>query len=526
MIPDKRKGARASIKDILQKATEGVRRIRPQRLLNAGLETTLPAFLTESKNVIQLVNSWSKHQVPFRLKDLVVGLHGLNQIPNLSVLLNLIPTGASGVVQDSAFASSLLNIITKAARYHEAAKFLYRIAKKFPLVRNMEAQLASLPQHAYNRLYDPEYAPKVETLGSLLGLINGHRYEVPQIFRFMRFLPRNNYGARFIEQTRKTLRQGKIHSEIQLIAFCEIESSPRLFPRAIASSKDACFLCNAYIEKHGKMHTSRTHGRLYPGWRLPTLPEFKDLQRPFSQVLLNQARQTIGARAVGVGAIHPQPLYESTLLPISVSATTVSAPTVSASTVSAPTVFPPTVSVPIVSASTVSVSTVSASTVSTPTVSAPIVSASTVSTMTVDPAELVTSPLSTPSRQSIAAEEIITIAPELSADSLPTSHQLAPGESFTCCRNNRTAKCFTTGPLDVHVDMETIENSNSASNSPAYGIESLRPDEITQLLGQSLVIRASEVMNETQYELPVDNSFCMVFKDIVLRITSYPLIID
>lgn len=60
----------------------------------------------------------------------------------------------------------------------------------------------------------------------------------------------------------------KIHAEIQLLSFYD-QNQDILRPRIICSSKSACFLCNLFIQTHGKFYTPRTHGRLYDKWILP-----------------------------------------------------------------------------------------------------------------------------------------------------------------------------------------------------------------------------------------------------------------
>jgi hypothetical protein len=75
-----------------------------------------------------------------------------------------------------------------------------------------------------------------------------------------------------------TLKKVEIHAEIQLLFYCELKAS-ELPPRVICSSKDACFLCNALIFTHGNMHTPRSHGRLYPGWRLPFFPKLNEIEQ-------------------------------------------------------------------------------------------------------------------------------------------------------------------------------------------------------------------------------------------------------
>lgn len=62
----------------------------------------------------------------------------------------------------------------------------------------------------------------------------------------------------------------KIHAEIQLIYHYEINPHPDP-PLVIYSSKNSCFLCDAFVKVHGKFFISRTHGVVYPQWALPSI---------------------------------------------------------------------------------------------------------------------------------------------------------------------------------------------------------------------------------------------------------------
>lgn len=46
-------------------------------------------------------------------------------------------------------------------------------------------------------------------------------------------------SSQFSGQVRRTLREAKIHAEIQLVTYCELQK-PKLPPRVFCSSKDAC----------------------------------------------------------------------------------------------------------------------------------------------------------------------------------------------------------------------------------------------------------------------------------------------
>ncbi len=59
-----------------------------------------------------------------------------------------------------------------------------------------------------------------------------------------------------------------VHGEVQLVLYYERHPTD-LPPRAIGSSKSACFLCDLFIEKHGTFGISHSHMMLYPKWTIP-----------------------------------------------------------------------------------------------------------------------------------------------------------------------------------------------------------------------------------------------------------------
>lgn len=59
-----------------------------------------------------------------------------------------------------------------------------------------------------------------------------------------------------------------VHGEVQLVLYYESRPT-KLPPRAIGSSKSACFLCDLFIEKHRKFGISHSHMKLYPMWTVP-----------------------------------------------------------------------------------------------------------------------------------------------------------------------------------------------------------------------------------------------------------------
>jgi len=59
-----------------------------------------------------------------------------------------------------------------------------------------------------------------------------------------------------------------VHGEVQLVL--HYEQYPMVpAPRAIGSSKSACFLCDLFIQKHNQFRISHSHKRLYHQWTIP-----------------------------------------------------------------------------------------------------------------------------------------------------------------------------------------------------------------------------------------------------------------
>lgn len=63
-----------------------------------------------------------------------------------------------------------------------------------------------------------------------------------------------------------------VHAEIQLLAYYET-SGAEASPRIIGASKEACFLCDAFIQAHGRFSISKAHRAIMNQW---TVPESQD----------------------------------------------------------------------------------------------------------------------------------------------------------------------------------------------------------------------------------------------------------
>ncbi|KAL4877426.1 hypothetical protein BJY04DRAFT_222175 [Aspergillus karnatakaensis] len=316
LLSSGKKAAKRPFKDTLPDAVMAVRSITQQKLGQAGLVDAAGQFAMRTKEVEKLITSWSQYQVDTQLLKIVEGVYRLQQIEKLPSLIRMIPNRD----MEPSSRESLLNIISKVSRYYESARFLYRTAKKYPLVRKMRAVSADLPAAAYSASlltgYKPDLRSKIKDLGPQVS----QQKLLTEISAGLN-LSQQEAIKKYSRQVLHTLKEGKIHAEIQLISYCELRR-PKRYPRIIYSSKDACFLCNMFLQEYRKIYTPRSHGRLYPGWKLPNLPQLADLERRFCQTIGNHVSEACARIFLKKQKkLHPFP-NESTLFTLPLSITT------------------------------------------------------------------------------------------------------------------------------------------------------------------------------------------------------------
>lgn len=315
-IPNSRNTPRQPIKELLQEALDAIRWLEKETVQDTGLLLRCRLFVERAREMIKLVDAWAKHRKPARLGELVEGVNRLWRVGELQDLLSAIPNQ----IMCPTSRKNLLNIISKVARYREAARFLYRTAKKIPLVRQMKIVLVSLPQNAFQKIPANQFSPTLPSTVSRINALHRQQWNVGQVCRLLN-IREVEANDQFVQQTRKTLKDAKIHAEIQLLFYCEFEAF-KLPPRVFCSTKDACFLCNAFIRMYGKIHTPRCHGRLYPGWKLPFSPRLKEIEQKFNRELANNIRNSLTTLlSRQQKTVYPDP-HESTLLTLPVSVST------------------------------------------------------------------------------------------------------------------------------------------------------------------------------------------------------------
>ena len=82
-----------------------------------------------------------------------------------------------------------------------------------------------------------------------------------------------------------TKQKRYVHAEVQILV-CYETSSFSHWPRAIGASKEACFLCDAFIKAHGSFHVSKAHRQVFSQWTVPD-------RRDYSTATLKRFRRAL-----------------------------------------------------------------------------------------------------------------------------------------------------------------------------------------------------------------------------------------
>ncbi|PLB47584.1 hypothetical protein P170DRAFT_409773 [Aspergillus steynii IBT 23096] len=316
LAPSGRQKMKRSFKDTLQELTIALTQVNQRKLADRNLSEVVNLLIDRVKEARKQVGSWFRHQVTERLLELVESIYRIKQIKLLQSIIGMIPN----IYMSPTARQSFLNIVNKTSRYWEAARFLYRTAKKVPLARKMRTVPVHLPKEAFKipstNTYTPDLVKKVTEASP-----KGRQQKLLKEICRNLGLSEQEAKDKFSRQVKNTLTKAKIHAEVQIIAYCESRSQ-LVLPRVICSSKDACFLCNLFIKVYGKTNTPRSHGRLYPGWRLPCLPQIEEVERRFCQSLQKNFLDTCTSVLSGKRQmLHPEPI-ESTLFTLPASDST------------------------------------------------------------------------------------------------------------------------------------------------------------------------------------------------------------
>ncbi|KAI9807671.1 MAG: hypothetical protein M1825_005612 [Sarcosagium campestre] len=161
--------------------------------------------------------------------------------------------------------SKLYLALAKLGRYFSACGYLSKAASRLPAVFK-SVKICTVPVPARSPLHSVD-ASFQRSVSRIITSSNRDK-SINRILSAHKITSRVGAQSRYAEKYNTARKNCKVHAEIQLIFFYETHPDI-LAPRIIGSSKSTCYLCNLFIQMHGRFHTCRTHGMLYGNWTLP-----------------------------------------------------------------------------------------------------------------------------------------------------------------------------------------------------------------------------------------------------------------
>jgi hypothetical protein len=269
----------AQLGSTLKQVTAVVVERTQQGTIKSSHRETAQRFI-QTSNALQVnlkeLEDCATQDVDRKLQQIVSTASRLDKVAHLPSLLIDVP--AKQLVPNTL--DGLTRRLGKLAQYYGFSRYIYQTAKNTRLFRHAEVKPVSLPPSCFVKLQMP---PSTYSLGACLARCQQSKGTKSQLCQKLgKTVAEANDAINNIAA--KTIKDSKIHAEIQILAHYELNPT-KLPPRVISSNKDACFLCNELIKLHGKFYIPGSHGRLWPGWRLPTLTVYDHLWDKLNQVL-------------------------------------------------------------------------------------------------------------------------------------------------------------------------------------------------------------------------------------------------
>ncbi|KAJ9142119.1 hypothetical protein NKR23_g7368 [Pleurostoma richardsiae] len=272
--------------------------------------------IDEAQSVLDILEEFEHDSNPQdtlekRVANVVQKIQHFMEDVNLGRLLET----AKGISQESR--STILDSMRKIARYREAARFLYRRAKKYPILQNAHATQVRLDASVFPQ--SPEgYLPDLTSAIVRFEEQGCHVSNAIAVKRLRKKPAAKN--RQFSDKVFEGVKHAKIHAEIQILAHYELHPVQRP-PRYIASNMDACYLCWTFIRLHGKFHVRKSHGSLHTRWKLPVVATLRPVQEQLNAALeediIHGIKQPVLAKSRGF-------VQKSTVFSVILSATTLS----------------------------------------------------------------------------------------------------------------------------------------------------------------------------------------------------------
>ncbi|KAH8737557.1 hypothetical protein BGZ61DRAFT_525664 [Ilyonectria robusta] len=231
------------------------------------------------------------------LEAIVYDFYQISKIPNIE---SIIQSGLGRISPDLTVPLALFDKVRKIASYWKSASTLLGIARHLSTVRQastLAVSLGSISFSQYERT--PNHFPELKETLQRITATHEMEWNMENLGSLLS--KKLKTSTSFLDTLKRLKAGSKVHAEIQLVWYLRRHQSSTP-PRIIAANKEACYLCNNFISRQTDYVIPGTHGRLYPGWRLPSdgllamnQPFIMDLERlairRINQVLNNEATE-------------------------------------------------------------------------------------------------------------------------------------------------------------------------------------------------------------------------------------------
>ncbi|EGY16129.1 uncharacterized protein VDAG_07293 [Verticillium dahliae VdLs.17] len=266
-----------------------------------------------TRRLIAAFNQFEKHQTDAQLLLLVEEIDTWTRMGDLFDVFRGVPSSAL----NGASCEDYRRIFNKIGQYRTAARRLYRLTRKVDALRSVTIKPVCLGPGAFVRPDTTGYVPSLVDTLSRLSAKKTKKGLAATLCNCMGKAPLLAEHD-FTRNTFRILAESRIHAEVQILVYLKNLPTIELSnTRVIQSMKKACFLCDETLALNRSLSVPKSHGRLYSGWRMPSLPGFKHLQLQLNESLERIARRSIEMvlqKRQTIALAHP---VESTALTVS-----------------------------------------------------------------------------------------------------------------------------------------------------------------------------------------------------------------
>lgn len=216
----------------------------------------------------------------------------------------------------------LLGCFNKIRRYSEVASILCHRARRIPMLRNARVKIISSVANPRGPSVASENIMSIwQSLARFQ--YNGETVQTKMLPGWLRRLIQTSSND-YSNNVRNSLKEAKVHAEIQLLVYYEKHQGQCIRPRILAASKKACALCNTLILMHDAYRVPKSHGKLYRGWRLPAEQQKGALQEDLNVELESSISKTLATLMPLSDKPRKEYDNESSIYSFNLSASTVS----------------------------------------------------------------------------------------------------------------------------------------------------------------------------------------------------------